>query len=510
MKKSLPEPELSPPFNLGPISNGEFPPEPWTRRHTMAEELYKNIVEEKSRRLGMTRRKFIDSSCGMLAAAWVINQVSGCGGGSGGRGPGGSAGTGGSGGGGAGGGFTRDGGYGVPGDVSAEDAAMANQEAGYNAPKDALEDQARADALLTGDEFIFDVQVHNEMPAPPWGESVYQSGNPNTSPTEWMRQIFVASDTDVACLSGYPQDVPSIQARDGLRKLIDMVHGSPRLKIHCKAFPHRDAAALARAQQNAEMFPVAAWKTYPDPPSGARLNQADAFFELASRLGIKMVASHRGLGGGSSYEDFYSPLDVVAAAKDHPDFNFLVYHSGFDSGRGERAPYNETTPIGIDRLIKALKQFGIGPEGNVYAELGTTWNVVKNDPVQATHALGKLLLHLGPDRILWGTDSLNDGNAAGQIAMFRLFQMDPALQATYGYPPLTAEVKRKIFGLNAARIYGVDPTVVRQKVTSDDISRLRLALKDDPRSVPSSPYRHHGPRTWREYLGFKKWRGEAV
>src|SRR5688572_7094229 len=99
MKKSLPEPELSPPFNLGPISNGEFPPEPWTRRHTMAEELYKNIVEEKSRRLGMTRRKFIDSSCGMLAAAWVINQVSGCGGGSGGRGPGGSAGTGGSGGG---------------------------------------------------------------------------------------------------------------------------------------------------------------------------------------------------------------------------------------------------------------------------------------------------------------------------------------------------------------------------------------------------------------------------
>ncbi len=43
---------------------------------------------------------------------------------------------------------------------------------------------------------------------------------------------------------------------------------------------------------------------------------------------------------------------------------------------------------------------------NVYAELGSTWRFLMRDPDSAAHALGKLLLHLGEDNILWGTDSI--------------------------------------------------------------------------------------------------------
>jgi uncharacterized protein len=534
MKKSAPEPELASPFYLGPISNGEVPPEPRTRQHDLAEEMYRRVVEEKSKRLGISRRRFIDSSCGMLAAFWVLDQVAGCGGGgSGGAGGAGGAGQGGAaggagrggasgsgaGGGGAGGSGGGGGGQGGGSDagsnVSPDQAGMANQDGGSSLPKDALEDQAQADAMLSGDEFIFDVQVHNRVPTPPWNASICASTNPTMCPTDFLREIFVASDTDVACLSGYPTNVPSIQARDGLRRMIDMAQGAPRLKIHCNIRPWLTGAALdaelAAAEQNAQMFQVAAWKIYGDDQGGRGLHQVeDRVWQRLAATGIKTICAHRGLrqAGGPGYMDIYSPRDIVAAAKAHPDFTFLVYHSGFE-GDGA-VPYNDANPAGVDRLIKATKEFEIGQNGNVYAELGSTWRGVMTDPARATHLLGKLLLHLGPDRILWGTDSLNVDNPVAQIARFRTFQMSQPIRDMFMYPALTDEVKRKIFGLNGARVYGVDPTVTRRKLTNDDLSRLRLAWKDDRRSVPMSPHRPHGPRTWREYLGFRRWEKETA
>jgi uncharacterized protein len=497
MKKSAPEPEPRSPIHLGPMSNGEVPPEPRTREHDLAEQMYRQVVDEKSRRLGITRRKFVESASGMLAAFWVVDQVAGC---NGGGGMGNVAGAGGAGGGGAGGGAG---------------GANPNTDGGYVVPRDALEDGAQADAILAGDEFIFDVQTHNQVPAPPWNASLCQTSNARICPTDFLREIFVASDTDVACLSGYPDDVPSIQARDGIRKLVDMLQGTPRLKVHCNIRPWLTGAALdaelERAEQNARMFQVAAWKIYGDNQGGRGLHQVEPrVFDRLAATGVKIICAHRGLrqAGGPGYMDVYSPRDIVAAAKARPDFNFLVYHSGFE-GDGA-VPYNDANPAGVDRLIKAMREFEIGANGNVYAELGSTWRGVMTNPARATHLLGKLLLYLGPDRILWGTDSLNVDNPSGQIAAFRAFQMNQSIRDMFMYPALTDEVKRKIFGLNGARVYGVDPAVVRRKLTNDDLSQLRLAYKNDRRSVPMNPHRPHGPRTWDEYVAFRKWNGEPV
>src|SRR3712207_6906393 len=41
-----------------------------------------------------------------------------------------------------------------------------------------------------------------------------------------------------------------------------------------------------------------------------------------------------------------------------------------------------------------------------WAELGSVWRDVMHDPDQAAHLLGKLITHVGPKRICWGTDSL--------------------------------------------------------------------------------------------------------
>jgi predicted TIM-barrel fold metal-dependent hydrolase len=266
--------------------------------------------------------------------------------------------------------------------------------------------------------------------------------------------------------------------------------------------------------QDAMNFPVVAWKTYPPATAGRGLDSAgygQPFLERARQIGIRVVATHRGIGSDSgNWTGSYSPRDVGIAARATPDVKFLVYHSGWQSGVSEDHPFNmaDAAPRGVDRLIKTAVDNGLGPTSNLYAELGTTWFNLMSNMNDAAHVLGKLLRYLGPDRILWGTDSYNNGGPQQQIQAFRAFQIPQSMQDMYGYPALTPEIKRKIFGLNAAAVYGVDPNVVRAKITQDAINGIVLARREDPRAVPRWP-RTHGPRTRREYLSFLRWSGEG-
>jgi predicted TIM-barrel fold metal-dependent hydrolase len=106
-------------------------------------------------------------------------------------------------------------------------------------------------------------------------------------------------------------------------------------------------------------------------------------------------------------------------------------------------------------LLTSLQGAGIGPNSNVYAELGSTWFNLTRNLDAAAHVLGKLLLHLGPERILWGTDSIWYGTPQGQIDAFRAFTISEQFQEQFGYPALTEDAKRLILGGNAARLYTV-------------------------------------------------------
>jgi predicted TIM-barrel fold metal-dependent hydrolase len=513
MKKSDPRdpaeelPESPIPFH--PSSNGEFEPRLATDRDRRAAAMYRGIVDEKSRRLGMSRREFTESASGMVAALFVLNEVYGCGADPKGGNRSGDRG---------GGGFSRDAGFDVDQDVGPEDAAQANADARYDASDAAIEDAARGDPMLTGQELIFDVQTHTTVPAPPWNASTCNDASPMLCPTAYLSGLFVDSDTSVACLSGYPgprqNDRPSIQARGRIKEIVDRLGGSPRLVIHANVRPDEGLVELDAMAEDAQRFPVAGWKTYPPQLTGNGLDSdryGRPFLERARETGIRVIASHRGIGDDrGAWNGRYSPQDVVAAAKAAPDLKFLIYHSGWQSGVAEDHPFNmaEAAPRGIDRLIKALLDAGLGPNSNVYAELGTTWFSLMSNMSQAAHALGKLLKYLGPDRVLWGTDSYNNGGPQAQIAAFRAFEIPQSMQDMYGYPALSADVKRKIFGLNGAAVYGVDPAVIRPKITQDQIDAIKLARLEDPRRFPRGP-RTHGPRTRREYLAFLRWSGEG-
>jgi predicted TIM-barrel fold metal-dependent hydrolase len=171
------------------------------------------------------------------------------------------------------------------------------------------------------------------------------------------------------------------------------------------------------------------------------------FLERVRDLGPRVVAAHKGIGNGLAAS---SPRDVGPAAAAFPDIRFVVYHSGYDFDLPA-----EDLSSGVDRLLDSVTAAGIGPDGNVYAELGTTWFLMLRRPREAAHVLGRLLATLGPSRVVWGTDCVWYGSPQPLIDAFRAFTIPESMRAEFGYPELTRAVKEQILGTNAQVLYDI-------------------------------------------------------
>ena len=332
-------------------------------------------------------------------------------------------------------------------------------------------DPAAASSVLDRDGFVMDVQLHFLDPgrnAGGFGGGFPQADcgpDPRLCFTQdvFLDLVFGQSDTTVGVLSGLPfagRDSPlAVDIMERARVQLAALGGDERLLLQAPVFPATGSleAALDGMAADAATYPVAAWKTYTHAPDQYRLDdeRGSALLAQAVALGRPILAVHKGLAGESTAA---SPADVGPAAAAHPDATIVVYHSGFEVAAPE-GPFAADVPPdqlrGVDRLLASLRDAGIGPDGNVYAELGSTWFNLSRDLDSAGHVLGKLLTHLGPERILWGTDSIWYGSPQGQIDAFRAFEITPEAQERYGYPALTAEMKDLILGGNAARLYGV-------------------------------------------------------
>ena len=137
-----------------------------------------------------------------------------------------------------------------------------------------------------------------------------------------------------------------------------------------------------------------------------------------------------------------------------------MYHSGYEPDVSEEGAHADGPDRGVSRLVTSLARAGVEPGANVYAELGSTWYLMLRRPREAAHVLGKLLLAVGEDRILWGTDSVWYGAPQRLIDAFRAFRIPESMQERFGYPALTDTAKAKILGVNASRLYDLDLTAV--------------------------------------------------
>lgn len=202
---------------------------------------------------------------------------------------------------------------------------------------------------------------------------------------------------------------------------------------------------LNRLQMFVEDYQIAGLKLYTfdsTPQRGWWFDDeklAYPLWEQCRKLGIKNIGCHKGLPFGRFMARYAHVEDFDAVVDDFPDLNWIVFHSAW--------PYQNE--------LAALKAFK-SHRKNLYCELGSCFAAtVTNRPLECAHLLGTLLRDIGPDYVLWGTDALLWGNPQWQIEAFRRFQIPDPLVEGHGYPQLTDEIKRKVLGENAARLWSI-------------------------------------------------------
>jgi predicted TIM-barrel fold metal-dependent hydrolase len=452
------------PIKLDATANGEFVPVPVDAGIRAAKRLARERIGDNARRLGLRRRDFLAGLCG---AATMLTTL------------------------------------------DAALAARGNVGGRFLLPPEASFEPAAAAEVLQGSEFIFDVQTHLVNPVGGWRQrakrrlwegalAAFPQGRCGEadpvacfSADRFIKEVFIDSDTHMAVLSfvpALPEDNPlSIEEAQRTRQLIAALKGSDRLLLHGMVLPNApETRPLETMAKAAREWNIAAWKVYTQwgpRGQGWRLDDPEIgipFIEQARALGIRTICVHKGLPFAGMPLHFAHCDDIGPAARRYPDVSFIVYHSGFETDRREGPFDAREAERGIDGLIKSLLDNGIGANANVYAELGSTWRFLMRDPTAAAHALGKLLRHVGEERVLWGTDSIWYGSPQDQLQAFRSFVIDPALSDRWGYPSLTPSLKAKVLGLNGAAAYRVDPVAAMRRAATDPIGLRKLAESGNP------------------------------
>jgi len=381
----------------------------------------------------------------------------------------------------------------------------------FDVERDAAHDREIAERCFAAAGPVVDVQTHLVRPSrltsnsskallgflklvdsDRWSDPV----NPDhLSAPAWASTMFGGSETSVALLTS-PPGLPGHGALDNsdigaAREIIDRYAGTGRVMTHTIVHPNLGEDELERMGTWSSQLQPSGWKVYtlwdpPDRPAGGWFlddELGQAFLDRVREVGPRLVCAHKGLAGPipSHAPRAASPRDIGPAAAANPDIDFVVYHSGYDiDATSEEGAHDEDPQRGVSRLVTSLGTARIGPGANVWAELGSTWFLMLRRPTEAAHVLGKLLLAVGEDRILWGTDSVWYGPPQPLIDSFRVFRIPEAMQHEFGYPELTEAVKQKILCANAEHLYGI----VAHRRSRDELDWIDQARRELAKRLP--------------------------
>ncbi len=448
------------------VSNGEFNPPPQTQEQHRVESRIDALAGDLAPRHGLSRRQFLASSAGMAAAFLAMNDV-----------------------------------FGPVFDVNRAEAATPGLA---DARAQALAGQLIVDAQthFVRDDFkqegLLDLAKYAKQHwnRGLWGESTlarYKFEN-------YVKEIFVDSDTKVALLSGAPFDDPTwnLLTNDQIataRAAINQIAGSRRLLGHA-VFTPKKAGWLDEVDRAIATLKPDSWKGYTigDPlfPSkqGSYWWLDDEklmypFYEKIVKAGITTVCIHKGLLP-ADYEkswpgvwEYATVRDVGKAAKDWPQINFVMYHAALRAFlETPSAALNEFEQTGRIKWATDLAEIPskLGVK-NVYAEVGTAFaNSAVADPRFAAAFVGTLVRGLGAEHVLWGTDSLWYGSPQWQIEALRRLEIPEEMQRKHGFAPLGPAdgiVKSAIFGGNAARLYGLHVKAVLGEIGNDQVAAIK-------------------------------------
>src|SRR5579864_6393744 len=431
------------------VSNGEYLPPPQSEIQKKVERRIYELADTNGKRLGLSRRQFLATSCGMAAAFLAMRDVYG-----------------------------------------ATVFKVTDEEA-----RDPEMMLARAQSLAG--QFIFDDQTHfirdefdhkellglGDFAAEHWNPKLKEEGVTlaRYKFQNYVKEIFYDSDTNIALLSGAPFDDPTwwLLSNEQIvkaREVINDFAGSRRLLAHTVITP-KQPGWMEEVDKAIAVYKPDSWKSYTigDPlgPSKYpwRLDDEQLmypFYEKAVKAGITTLCIHKGLLP-PDYEksfagvwEYATAWDIGKAAKDWPQMNFVIYHSALrpflELPDKAWAEFEQTGRIQwATDLAEIPQKFGVT---NVYGELGTSFaNSAVTNPKFAAALVGTLVKGLGADHVVWGTDTLWYGSPQWQIEAMRRLEIPEDMQKKYGFPALggaNSATKQMIFGINSARLYGLN------------------------------------------------------
>jgi uncharacterized protein len=478
------------------VSNGEYPPLPQTTNQQRVEARVNDLADIAAKKLGVSRRGFLMGSGGMAASFLAMNEI---------YGPY----------------FDIDplsmlvpeayAQSGPPKDLFVFDDQL------HMVRGSRFDAAAPLRALAQGPSSSFSKsnplngKNQKDEHGDTWGvwnrELVGLPNSPeNFLITQFIKDVYLDSQVNVGLLSNVPAGVVDppgavtprniAEAQKGeiltaaqtaaARDFVNKVSGSQRMLAHALLYVGK--GNLDYIRQQAEELKPDSWKGYNigtsakvdnDPLSPMRQwrhdDEAVAYptFELIQSMyekvkkekpGFNNICVHKGLVDNMPPRpEVGHPSDLPKAAKDWPKLNFITYHACIQPAFFMYDAYLQAKGTKMREGVPDIAwttEYGVLCRDlpNTYAEIGTTWaSAIVTFPTLAAHLLGQLLKFFGPDRVVFGSDSVWYGSPQWQIEALWRFQIPEAMQKQYGYPALTVETKRKILGLNSARLYGMKP-----------------------------------------------------
>jgi len=502
------------------ISNGEYMPAPQTSQQKQVEARIAELTASASRKLGIDRRKFLAGTGGMAASLLAMNEVFGRF-------------------------FDVDpvemfepvayAQAGAPRDLFVFDDQL-HLVRGSSRAGGAL--RALAQGPSAGGTNSFNPRGLRDEHGDAWGVwNPALVGLPMTPANfqlvQFIKDVYLDSQVTIGLLSnvtasnvsagGEPPRAPRNVAEAlrgelltaaqtaAARNFVNEISGSTRMMAHGLLYVGK--GNLPYIEEQIETNKPDSWKGYNisnaakvdnDPNSLMRPWRHDdeevayPTFELiqknyekqrASKPGFKNICVHKGLAPGPPDPTRGHPGDMPKAAKDWPNLNFITYHACIQPAF---FMYDALEEVKAGKLRNGVPDISwtteyatlVAPFRNCYAEIGTTWaSSIVTFPTLAAHIMGQLMKFLGPDRIVFGSDSVWYGSPQWQIDALWRFQIPEDLRKRYGYPELTQDAKRKILGLNSAKLYGLKPVEGAEKdklyrpVPKDYAGRMSKELK---------------------------------
>jgi len=456
------------------VSSDEYLPVPQTEKQREVEARLIAMSDRLARRQGVSRRRFFQTAAGMAASFVALNQV-----------------------------------FGPLFDVSEAEAATPDMA---DARANALSGQMVIDGhthFLRDDTRLMGFVKAREAVGQ-WGWNKELSGKVQTIDDlkygNYVKEIYMDSDTKVALLSNSPSDLPQDwfipqEQVFKTRAMVNQQAGSRRMLAHFTITPGQPGW-LEQVDVGIEKYQPDSWKGYTIGDNthkelAAHPWHADdeklmyPFYERIAKTNIRNVCIHKGLFAPAVEKQFprlrpYADVsDIGRAAKDWPQLNFLVYHSGYrwvgSNPADGMAEFDRTGRSSwTSDLAEIPEKYGVN---NVYGDLGQlfAWTAVA-EPRLAAALMGMLIQGLGVDRVVWGTDAVWTGAPQWQIEGLRRLEIPEDMQKKYSFKPLgsaTGPVKTAIFSGNSARLYGLEQHA--EVVRSDRFAALKDEyLRDGP------------------------------